>query len=173
MKLGFTGTREGMRGLQMRAANYFLLAKHPSEVHHGDCVGADAQIQVLANGADAKTVAHPPTSKRLRAFCHEANEMREPKDCLARNKDIVDETDHLLAAPKTHIEEPRSGTWWTVRYALKTGKPVTIVWPDGTKSDYQLTRAGSGDNSDAAESSVLHSSPPDFPCEEISDDLGE
>jgi predicted Rossmann fold nucleotide-binding protein DprA/Smf involved in DNA uptake len=29
------------------------------------------------------------------------------------------------------LESPRSGTWYTIRYALRRGKRVIIVWPDG------------------------------------------
>jgi len=34
--------------------------------------------------------------------------------------------------PKGKVEEWRgSGTWATIRYARKVGKPVTIIYPDG------------------------------------------
>lgn len=50
------------------------------------------------------------------------------------NRDIVAETDELIATPKGFQEERRSGTWATVRYALKARKPVTVIWPDGAAS---------------------------------------
>jgi hypothetical protein len=41
----------------------------------------------------------------------------------------------MLAACPKGPEERRSGTWATVRYARKTGKPVVIFWPDGTVTE--------------------------------------
>ncbi len=46
---------------------------------------------------------------------------------LDRNRDIVAAVSILIAAPETDIEEQRSGTWATVRYARKKGIPVVIV----------------------------------------------
>ncbi len=37
----------------------------------------------------------------------------------------------LGACPRSAEEETRSGTWPTVRYARKQGKPVYLVLPDG------------------------------------------
>jgi predicted Rossmann fold nucleotide-binding protein DprA/Smf involved in DNA uptake len=53
--------------------------------------------------------------------------MYEKKPYLDRNKDIVRVSIGLIAAPKTNKEEQRSGTWSTVRYATKTGKPLIIL----------------------------------------------
>jgi hypothetical protein len=142
MKLGFTGTRQGMTEAQDRKCYELLFEMQPEESHHGDCIGADAQFELnamLAMHSDVHTVAHPSTLNRLRAYCNSC-EIREPKEPLERNRDIVDETDQLIAAPSTYDELPRSGTWSTIRYALKVGKPVTIVWPDGTTREYQTER---------------------------------
>ena len=57
--------------------------------------------------------------------------MREEKPYLDRNKDIVDETNILMACPNKAEEVQRSGTWSTVRYARKVGKAVLIVYPSG------------------------------------------
>jgi hypothetical protein len=107
------------------------------EAHHGDCVGADERFHGLAfevGGVGCRRVGHPPSDESLRAFC-ECDESREPKPYLERNRDIVDETDVLIAAPK-QAEMPFSvrgqGTWSTVLYAVKQGKPVYVVLPDGT-----------------------------------------
>lgn len=133
MKVGFTGTREGMTDAQQIALSDVLDHLMPTEFHHGDCVGADEQAHGMAfetNGERVKRVAHPPTNERLRAFC-EADEVREPKDYLPRNRDIVDETQMLIACPKTAVEDYESGTWYTVRYARRVGKPVYIILPNG------------------------------------------
>lgn len=61
-----------------------------------------------------------------------ADVVHEPRPPLERNRDVVDASDVLLACPGGMAEEQRSGTWATIRYARKAGKPVVIVWPDGT-----------------------------------------
>jgi hypothetical protein len=55
-----------------------------------------------------------------------------PKPPLVRNEVIERETGLLLAAPGEVIEQHRSGTWSTVRFARKMGRAIWIVRPDGT-----------------------------------------
>ena len=59
-------------------------------------------------------------------------DIRTPRPYLSRNKDIVRETDMLIATPAEAEEQRRSGTWSTIRFARKLGKPVFVIWPDGT-----------------------------------------
>jgi predicted Rossmann fold nucleotide-binding protein DprA/Smf involved in DNA uptake len=49
-----------------------------------------------------------------------------------RNKVIVRETEILIAVPAETMEQHRSGTWSTVRYARKLERAVCIIRPDGT-----------------------------------------
>lgn len=147
MKVGFTGTREGMTEVQANEVSDLVsMALHSDELHHGDCVGADEEFHNTAMlyraiafqlGHRARIISHPPKDERFRAFCEAADEVREPKDYIARNRDIVDETDVLIAAPKTPTA-PASlkgqGTWSTVFYALGKHKTVYVVAPDGTVS---------------------------------------
>jgi predicted Rossmann fold nucleotide-binding protein DprA/Smf involved in DNA uptake len=59
---------------------------------------------------------------------------------LVRNRIIVDGCDVLLAAPSgAERDNPRSGTWMTVRYARKRRKRIVIVWPDGTTTEENAT----------------------------------
>src|SRR5690606_39175520 len=51
---------------------------------------------------------------------------------LARNKHIGESSEVLVATPATKKEVMRSGTWSTIRYALKMERPVFVVYPDGT-----------------------------------------
>jgi nucleoside 2-deoxyribosyltransferase len=141
MKVGFTGTREGMSEVQANeVSDLVCMALHSKELHHGDCIGADAEFhetailyRAYANrlGHQPRIIVHPPKDERFRAFCESADELRAPKDYIARNHDIVDECDVLIAAPRHDSEEMRSGTWATVRYARKVGKPIRIVYADG------------------------------------------
>jgi hypothetical protein len=55
----------------------------------------------------------------------------EPKPYLARNRDILRATEMLVAAPAQDIEQLRSGTWSTVRFARKTGRVVWVILPGG------------------------------------------
>ena len=134
MKVGFTGTREGMIREQKRRLVIMLLSWNPAEVHHGCCVGSDQQANTIAREAlSIPTVGHPPTCPdwRMSDYGYACNEVRPEKPYVARDHDIVDETDCLLAAPKTDTEELRSGTWLTVRYAVKQGKRVFLILPSG------------------------------------------
>jgi hypothetical protein len=136
--IGFTGTRSGMTAYQ-QAEVRDLLAHGWSEiilpatmVHHGDCVGADAEFHTIARGLGVAIVIHPPTDAKLRAFCTGAFEVRERKPYLERNKAIVEQTAFLIAAPK-EPNEPRAGrgqgTWSTVRYARALGRPHIVIPP--------------------------------------------
>lgn len=132
MNIGFTGTQNGMTDEQ-RANLLTYLANESVTFHHGDCIGADAEAHELALYTAQDIVVHPPIDERKRAFCVGANVVwREPLAYLDRDRAIVDETIELFATPALMAEELRSGTWATIRYARKQGKPVTIIWPDGT-----------------------------------------
>jgi len=129
MRIGFTGTREGMTTRQIAVAS--LMLAYADELHHGDCDGADAQAHDLGRLHGAHIVGHPPKNGSKRAFC-ECDELREPKGYLERDDDIVDETDELIATPKEFEPQDRGGTWYTINYAKRVGKPVTIIYPDGS-----------------------------------------
>lgn len=134
MNVGFTGTRSGLTGQQWNALRDILLQEcGPSgEVHHGDCVGADDSAHHIALSLRFRIVMHPPTDRSRRAFCHAADHILPALPYLERNHAIVDATDLLVACPEGKEEKQRSGTWATVRYARKTGKPIILVFPDGT-----------------------------------------
>jgi hypothetical protein len=129
-KVGFTGTQIGMSPNQKNQLRLKLLELYNQGAtifHHGDCVGADAQAHDIAFGIGMWIVIHPPSNPSKRAF-KRGDETRAEADYLERNEDIVDETDYLIAAPKDHkVEERRSGTWATVRYAKRTGKPGLLL----------------------------------------------
>jgi len=99
-----------------------------TELHHGDCVGADVEADSIARELELDVVVHPPSDSRLRAFCARPGDVVwQPAPYLERNRDIVDSTDRLVAAPRSDEEELRSGTWATVRYARKVGRPATVL----------------------------------------------
>lgn len=131
-RFGFTGTRFGISDRQINTIESLLVVQ-PFEAHHGDCVGADAQLHALSRLLGARVVVHPPINDAHRALCV-GDEARAPLPYMRRNKNIVDACDELIAAPLESAEQERGGTWRTVQLARKAKKRLTIVWPDGTIS---------------------------------------
>lgn len=132
LTLGFTGTSEGMTAEQLREVR--RLIENATTLHFGDCVGADAEAFAIASESLVRTVAHPPTDPKKRAFC-EADELLTPYPYLIRNDHIAAfGVDGLVAAPPDFHEVVRgrgAGTWSTVRRARKRMRKIWIVWPDG------------------------------------------
>ena len=141
MKLGFTGTRKGMTLAQKRVVAEICDDLAYDTLHHGDCVGADEEAHHLASQASMERIEiWPPKEHDRRAYCWYQDQIKrptiivhEPDDFGARNRSIVDNTDGLVATPKGYQEELRSGTWGTIRYAMKIKRPVIVIWPDGTQ----------------------------------------
>lgn len=131
MRLGFSGTQRGMTQAQAVAVATVLRELQPVEIHHGMCIGADAQANDLARTLGILIVGHPPTNRDRMAIGLEIDIECKPRPYLDRNRDIVLTTERLLAAPRG-LEVPRSGTWSTVRYARELSRPITICWPDGS-----------------------------------------
>ena len=134
--VAFTGTHTGMTYRQCLAVKQLLQELRPDVVHHGDCLGADAQFDAFAAIECIRRVAHPchlrgRREETYRAFCR-AEMVHKPLAPLARNRGIVSRCQTLIAAPRTAVEELRSGTWATVRYARQAGLRVLVVNPDGT-----------------------------------------
>lgn len=129
MRIGFTGTQRGMTPDQKRVLED-LLRRSDGEFHHGDCIGADAEAHDLAKELPYWIIVHPPVFNSKRAW-KGGHEIRAPKDYLDRNKDIVAETERLVAAPGEPQEQLRSGTWSTIRHARKLKRRVYIIMPDG------------------------------------------
>lgn len=127
MKIGFTGTQIGITNKQALALEKQLA--EATEFHHGDCIGADASAHEIAKKLEIDIYIYPPINNRKRAFCTGSFSTYPPKDYIERNHDIVDNCDVLIACPKSNVEETRSGTWATVRYARRIKRPVIILKP--------------------------------------------
>lgn len=135
MNVGFTGTREGMTNEQAITVSNILVSVTVDKVHHGDCIGADADFHRLARGLKLPIKGHPPTKDDYRAFC-DFDEQNPPKSYYARNRTIVNEgKDLLIATPKESEEQPKGGTWYTVGYASTVKRWTVIVWPDGSTEE--------------------------------------
>ena len=133
LSVGFTGTQQGMTSQQLETLGKILnnLKADILNVHHGDCIGSDEEFHLMSQKLALPVVGHPPLKNDKRAFCAGFTEVRPRKDYLVRNKDIVDESDVLIAAPRLPKEELRSGTWATVRYARRIKKRTIVIFPDG------------------------------------------
>ena len=133
MLIGFTGSREGMTDLQKQKFETFLKDNLSSikGFIHGDCAGADTQAHVIAKELGIFIKIFPPDNATLRAF-NKAEFMAPESPYLTRNRHIVNNCTMLVAIPKEKTEAIRSGTWSTVRYAVKEDRPVLIIFPDGT-----------------------------------------
>lgn len=138
MILGFTGTRHGLTQAQRATLIALLRALKPSAVHHGCCIGADATFALASSCLDPKphivgwpqgTLSPSLTSGDALHVCDEVMDAQAP---LMRNRCIIACCERLIACPEGWNEQQRSGTWMTVRLARKVGKPITIIYPDGS-----------------------------------------
>ena len=151
MNIGFTGTQQGMTDSQKNTVKELIVKIQETTdkvtLHHGDCVGSDADAHAIASSLGCSIIIHPPLNPVKRAFCikesvvidkrssalreenGEINIVLPPKDYLDRNHDIVDSTEAIIVCPFDSVEQLRSGTWATWRYAKKKGKPIFLVLP--------------------------------------------
>lgn len=132
--LAFTGTKQGMSIRQHETA-CSLLKEYRDKgylfMHNGDCVGADAQAAQIWNKLKGRVILHPPTKEDYRAYTPNYLSF-EPRPYLHRDQHMVEMSKVLIATPLTRLEERRSGTWTTVRYARKLRRKIWIIEPDGT-----------------------------------------
>jgi hypothetical protein len=145
LRLGFTGTRDGMTAAQAKAFRALLDKLRPVEFHHGDCIGSDEDAHEIfhkwrrsespaVTGIDPVIHVHPPDndSKRARVKLYEGDVLHEEQSYHVRNKAIVDAGTLLVATPNSPAEQLKSGTWWTIRAAKKAGTKFKIIRPDGS-----------------------------------------
>jgi hypothetical protein len=134
MNIGFTGTQRGMSPAQIVALTDMLRArfKEGNKFHHGDCIGADQQASEIARTIGYEIHCHPPVNESKRAFT-EYDAVYEAEDYLIRNANIVHSADALIGTPNNFKNVTKSGTWWTIRRAMKAHLPIHIIYPDGRR----------------------------------------
>lgn len=134
--VGFTGARAGMTPAQAEAVDALLeslAAEHPTRPLcglHGDCVGADADFDALCERRAIPVKIRPADVPGMRAGC-DRETLAEPRPPLVRNREIVADSDVLIACPRTEDEVLRSGVWATIRAMRRTGRPIYLLAPDG------------------------------------------
>ena len=134
-KIGITGSRYGCSPVQMLTGLEYILSFNVEELHHGDCYGVDTQMaRLFGRNSGTRIHCHPPDNDDHRSFVGEkqGDVMYREKGYLERDRDIVDACDILVGFPNTKEPRNRSGTWYTLRYAVREGVPARIVFPDGT-----------------------------------------
>jgi len=132
MHIGFTGTQTGMTEHQkerVKESLEYWYKPNNSHFHHGDCVGADEQAATIADDLGYTIHCHPPKNPKKRAYFKHNDVMNPEKEYLERDRDIADGCDLLIATPKTHTEQKRGGTWYTIRYAMDKGHNVHTIYP--------------------------------------------
>jgi hypothetical protein len=160
MKLGFTGTRNGLTKEQRAVVRKLLSVLDFNEIHHGDCVGADNELVDLAGsswhiketerlGVENKNnwyttvlpvIAYPGKNvagnSDSRAYSRWNTKTLRTERYLTRNRNIVNNVDFVIAAPKEESQVCSGGTWYTINYAIKQKVPLIIVYSNG-KVDIQ------------------------------------
>lgn len=139
MIVGFTGSRLGMSDWQRHHLRVELHRAGATQLHHGDCIGSDKQAHEIGRQLGLKVVGHPPSADGLRAFC-DCDELRPMEPYLVRNRSIVLESELVIGAPDAPPVR-RSGTWNTIRLAVRMHVPV-IVLPRGPDMTERYTMSG-------------------------------
>jgi hypothetical protein len=136
VRVGITGTREGMNHLQRAEVRQVLHdlsreAECEGEVphfHHGDCRGVDVQAAEMARELGYVIVCHPPKSDEEQGHFG-GDVVHRPKGYLERDRAIVDSVDVLLVVPLQNTWQSTGGTWYTHDYAERRGVPISIFYP--------------------------------------------
>lgn len=140
MHIGVTATRRGLTAPQAIALTAWLTRlryeRRATHLHHGDCRGGDAEAADIAHELGYRTVAHPPTVPKLRAF-HDSDEIRPLQHYHTRDRAIAFESNLLIGCPDTTIERANSGTWYTIRYAREIRRCLLVLGPAGQVMEYR------------------------------------
>lgn len=136
MKIGITGSRNGVSDAALDRFKRLMNANNVDEIHHGDCKGTDEIIHNLYC-EKVKMVIHPPKNSSLRAYC-QSDDIKECYDYLERNNNIVEQVDVLVAFPDSYEEKLRSGTWYTIRRAKNFGMQCIIIFKDGSYQNIKI-----------------------------------
>lgn len=149
MDIAVTGTRYGMTDAQRGALGAVLTFDIPNNApfflfRHGSCKGVDVETARLVryiHGPGVKIIAHPGPDS-LDEWVEDSgvdDEVLPGKTHFARNRDIVRLVDLLIGFPGIDRLTPFEGTFYAISFAVKEGKPVKIIWPNGTVEDRRMT----------------------------------
>lgn len=141
--IGGTGSRDGVSDAQ-RAWVYGTFEDGIRDgtitgLHHGACTGADAFLHEVALESGMHIDVWPPNvTKYLAGQCivaHPLVTVHPSMPYLNRDREIVrGGTAGLIALPRQDFQPGREswgGTWYTVDFAERLGRPVVICYPNG------------------------------------------
>jgi hypothetical protein len=137
MILGISGTRHGVTLAQERAAYGWIGTKRPTAFNHGSCAGVDVQVACIVRKLmpDCRIVAHPGPDGIWRCESGVDDITLAVMTHFARNRGIVNASDEMLIIPREYTWQARGGTWFTFDFAMKCGRPTTVIWPNGEVVD--------------------------------------
>jgi hypothetical protein len=132
MILGFIGGRKGQTVNQNRVVASLIQELQPSEAHHGDSIGCEAQFHVLCVAQRVPTVLHPSETPNVRANSRGARLVLPEKPHLERARDVIDASDVVvICVQEEKGERLHSGNWAAARMCRRIKKPFVIVRPSG------------------------------------------
>jgi predicted Rossmann fold nucleotide-binding protein DprA/Smf involved in DNA uptake len=136
--VGFSGTAGEMTRPQRAALTAFFInrvVEKDSIVFHGGCVGVDQYVHSLCLKHGVLVEVFPSVKHDhwfVPAGSYSWGRVHEAMLPLERNHVIAEVPARLVAVPETETMVLRSGTWATVRYALKANRPVILILPNGS-----------------------------------------
>lgn len=137
VRIAFTGTRLGMTEWQQRGAvsllDHYRKRYNVVELHHGCCVGSDAEIHLIAMSLPGVELHGHPAGDPATGIPHELCEMglsgfafRAPMlPPLERDDVMAKLCDAMIATPAS--DNIRGGTWKTIRMGVAAGKLVHVL----------------------------------------------
>lgn len=136
MNVCVTGTRFGMTPAQ-RVRLYSFVDTYRDKItsfHHGLCRGVDVEARDIVSQALPKVPihAHPgPDGDEWQGDALVKEVLHEGKGHFARNREMVELAEVVVVIPKEVERQEKGGTWYTHDYALKRGKRVVLITPEG------------------------------------------
>lgn len=109
-----------------------------TQATHGMCIGSDETFHRMAKAMAYFVIGVPGVTVfgkewKRSTQCGDCDLIMPAKPFLLRNRDIVRESDVMIATPSETVEQRKgSGTWATIRYTREAKKPLVLVWTDGT-----------------------------------------
>jgi hypothetical protein len=133
--VGFIGPKDAPLTKEQQHLLYGWISQNrPTTMHHGDHPGAETQAHEIAANLGLDIVLHPNTFPHNRAF-NSKSVLKEhpPAPYPHLYFSIIRASNHLLVAIDMPRDQQRANFLWeSIRYALRSGRFVTIFWPDGT-----------------------------------------
>jgi hypothetical protein len=135
MKIGITGTRSGMSPEQKIQFIKLIDKLKPTSFIDGCCIGVDEETYLIVKEMGIQTIGRPGysalTQENINEFrsVYQRDIMHMAQTHFARNRDIVKESDIMIAIP--YELNGKGGTNYTIDYSIKMKKPLYIILRNG------------------------------------------